>query len=48
MEKNFVSLKADERKEQRLLQEKFVLEAFGVWIETNKGKILSKSKLPKA
>jgi len=48
MEKKFVSLEAEERKEQRLLQEKPVLEAFWLWIETNKDKIAPKSKLRKA
>jgi transposase len=48
LEKEFASLKAEERKKQRLLQEKPVLEAFWLWIETNKGKVLPKSNLRKA
>ena len=48
LEKEFESLDENERKNQRLLQEKPVLEAFWAWIETNKGKVLPKSKLGKA
>jgi len=48
LEKEFASLEAEDRKKQRLLQEKPVVEAFWLWIETNKGKVLPKSKLSKA
>ncbi|TBL76253.1 IS66 family transposase [Paenibacillus thalictri] len=37
-----------ERKEQRLVQEKPVLDAFWSWVETAKGKVLPKSKLGEA
>ena len=48
LEKEFELLEEQERKKQRLLQEKPVLDAFGSWIETNKDKVLPKSKLHKA
>ena len=48
LEKEFELLDQAERKKQRLLQEKPVLDAFWSWIETNKGKVLPKSKLFKA
>lgn len=48
LEKEFEPLDQAERKKQRLLQEKPVLDAFWSWIETNKGKVLPKSKLSKA
>jgi transposase len=48
IEKELEKLSAEERKKQRLLREKPVLEAFWSWLEQNKGKILPKSKLRKA
>ena len=48
LEKEFELLDEQERKKQRLLQEKPVLDAFWSWIETNKDKVLPKSKLLKA
>lgn len=48
LEQEFELLDAVERKQQRLLQEKPVLDAFWLWLETNQGRILPKSKLSKA
>ncbi len=48
VEKDLESLSPDERKEQRLIQEKPVLEAFWVWAEKVSADILPKSQLGKA
>lgn len=48
IEESLSELSADERKIQRLIQVKPVLEAFWVWVNTNIGKVLPKSKIGKA
>lgn len=48
IEKTLESLSCEERKSERLKQEKPVLEAFWSWIDSNKGSILPKSKLGEA
>ena len=48
LEREFEPLDANERKKQRLLQVKPVIEAFWSWIESHKAKVLPKSKLGKA
>ena len=35
----------EQRKSERLKQEKPVLDAFWVWVDSNKAKVLPKSKL---
>lgn len=44
LEAQLTSHTAEERKEQRLVQEKPVLDAFWSWVEAGKGKVLPKSK----
>jgi len=48
LEAQLVSYSTEERKEQRLVQEKPVLDAFWSWVETARGKVLPKSKLGEA
>lgn len=48
IEESLSKLSAEDRKEQRLIQEKPVLEAFWVWVETNISEVLPKSKIGKA
>jgi transposase len=48
IEKTLENLSSEQRKSERLKQEKPVLEAFWSWIDSNKGKVLPKSKLGEA
>ncbi|WP_159888754.1 IS66 family transposase [Paenibacillus puerhi] len=48
LEAQLASQPPEERKEQRLLQEKPVLDGFWSWVEIAKGKVLPKSKLGEA
>ena len=48
LEKGLQALSSEERKAQRLKQERPVLEAFWSWIDSIKGQILPKSKLESA
>jgi transposase len=48
IEKTLESLSSEQRKSERLKQEKPVLDAFWSWIDSTKGKILPKSKLSEA
>jgi len=48
IEKTLVNLSCEERKSERLKQEKPVLDAFWSWIDSNKAKVLPKSKLNEA
>lgn len=48
MEKKLEALTSEQRKEERLKQEKPVLETFWAWVEDAKGKVLPKSKLGEA
>jgi len=45
IEKNLEKLSSDERKSQRLEQEKPVLDAFWTWVDSTRGKVLPKCKL---
>ncbi|WP_201317979.1 IS66 family transposase [Paenibacillus sp. EPM92] len=48
IEKKLEDLSSEQRKSERLEREKPVLEAFWVWIDSTKGKVLPKSKLGEA
>lgn len=48
IEKKLDAFSPEKRQKERLLQEKPLLQAFWSWIETNKGKVLPKSKLSQA
>ena len=48
IEKELAGFTHEKRKEERLLQEKPLLQAFWSWLETNKNKVLPKSKLGRA
>lgn len=48
IESKLEGLSSEERKEQRLLQEKPVLDAFWLWVDTETGKTLPKSRIGEA
>ncbi|HWQ88878.1 MAG TPA: IS66 family transposase [Desulfitobacteriaceae bacterium] len=48
IEESLEKLSAEERKSERLKQEKPVLDAFWAWVETSRGKVPPKSKLGEA
>jgi transposase len=48
IEKSLGNLSAEERRSERLKQERHVLDEFWAWINLNKGRILPKSKLSEA
>ena len=48
IEKELRDLSSEERKEQRLKQEKPILEAFWSWVDLNIDKVLAKSKIGRA
>ena len=48
IEKKLAGFAHEKRKEERLLQEKPLLRAFWSWIETNRNKVLPKSKIGRA
>lgn len=48
IEKTLENLSSEQRKSERLKQEKPVLEAFWAWIDATRGKVLPKSKLSEA
>ena len=48
IEKELAGFTHEKRKEERLLQEKPLLQAFWSWLETNRNKVLPKSKIGRA